>query len=175
MARKRHLLDVLRESENRSTGVTPQPAERPPRTPSSGEGLPPFLIPGVGGAIILALLIWGGCQFFGGGEASPEEVDPISDNPEITVEEGPFGVLAVAYDPSLQDEAVKMGSAVKRLGYDVQLVQVTQDSGSVQLQIFIGKEDDQSALEGLLQEIQAMSLEGQPQPFAGARIAAWPQ
>lgn len=175
MARKRHLLDVLRESENRSTGVTPQPPERPQRMAPSGEGLPPFLIPGIGGAVILALLIWGGCQLFGGGGDSTENPDPAADNPEVTVESGPFGVLAVAYDPALLKEARKTGSALKALGYDVQLAQVTLESGSVQVHLLVGKEDDKSALEGLLQEIQALSLEGQPQPFAGARIVAWPK
>ena len=170
MARKRHLLDVLRESENRSSEVSPQPPEQSSGPPSGGPGLPPWALPGVAGALVLALLIWGGCQLFGGGSSTDPEDPPV-----VIEESGPFGILAISFDPSLQDDALKMGRAVKALGYDVELAQVPQDSGSVQLQLFIGKEEERSALEGLLQEIQALSLEGQPQPFAGAHIAAWPK
>lgn len=172
MARKRHLLDVLREQENRSTGVTPEAPERPQRPSSGGEELPPWLIPGVGGALILALLIWGGCQLLGGGGAGEE--DPV-DEPVSQVEDGPFGVLAVVYDPSMVEEAKKMGRALQTAGYNVQLAQVPVDDGKVQLQLFVGSESSAQALEPLLQEIQALSLEGQPQPFAGARIEALPK
>lgn len=174
MGRKRHLLDVLRESENRSTGVPPQQPERPQRPPSGGEGLPPFLIPGIGGALILALLIWGGCQLFGSTETDPQDPDS-NEVAESTAETGPFGVLAAVYDPSMLEKVRELGRALQGLGYYVQLAQVNGDSENVQLHLFVGSDEDQTALEGLLQEIQALSLEGQPQPFAGARIAALPK
>jgi len=87
---------------------------------------------------------------------------------------GPFGVLAVAYDPSMLEEARKMGRALQSAGYNVQLAQVSVGDGKQQLQLFVGSEAEATALEPTLQEIQALSLEGQPQPFAGARIEALP-
>ncbi len=164
MAKKRHLLDVLREQDQRS--AEPPSAQAKPVSPArSLPALPPQLWPILGGLCLLILLSWGGCAFFGGSS------EPSAPDPAVAKS----GILVRTYLPSRLEQARKEATALQKRGYDVALAQVEDPSGSPQLQLFVGPAASSSELEPLLQEIQALSLDGQPTPFAGASIHAWPQ
>ena len=173
MARKRQLLDVLRERENRAAEAHPQAGH------SSGHSLdrprfpfPPQALPIAMGVLLLALLLWAGCTFLGGpGEDAQAEGNGSLNSPVVGQT---YGVLAVTYDPSREDQAKKEGRSLVALGYAVQLVEVEGSSGSLELQLFVGSASRASELESLLQEIRAMSREGRPALFAGASIRPMP-
>lgn len=137
--------------------------------------MPAWVFPGVLGAVVLLLLFWAGCALFGGGNASPEETTDLpvtSETQEATSEAS--GVLAVTYDTARLEQARKEGIALRSLGYDVRLAQVPGTSGSMQFQLFVVSGPRGTALEPLLLEIQALSIEGQAKPFAGASIQPLP-
>jgi len=168
MARKRHLLEVLRERENRvagGDGLMERPlASLPPRL-----GLPPMLLPMLGGAVALVLLIWAGFAFLGKDDATqaPVVVEEIA---------GPIeeqAVLAVTYDGTRRDFAIGVARSLVGLGYDAKLAPSQSPSGEGQLKLFV-RAAAPSELESLLQEIRGLSLEGQPAPFAGASFEPLP-
>ncbi|MDA0666599.1 MAG: hypothetical protein O3A95_09055 [Planctomycetota bacterium] len=168
MARKKHLLEVLREREHRAAGGG-ESSKRPPTAVRQPMDLPPMLFPFLGGALILALLVWAGMSFFGGGGTtnSPES------NAESTVTLAGDSVLAVTYDGSLREKAVEAARALVALGYNAKLAPSKAPSGEEQLKLFVVPAD-LSELESLLQEIRALPLLGQAAPFAGANLDTLP-
>jgi len=158
--RKRELLDVLRQREDRE-GNPNSPAPGGPYRPqrSFDFSLPPAALKIAGGALVLVLVVWGMYSFFFG----PKEVH--------------YGVLANRYDVTRQEQGAKDGRALVNLQYDdVNLVQVSDASGQVQLALFVGREADSTALHDTLQRIQNTSPEGSAGefPFRGASIEPRP-
>ncbi|MFK5955216.1 MAG: hypothetical protein QM477_02090 [Planctomycetota bacterium] len=169
MARKRHLLEVLRERENRLAEGDDAQSAHPPAPPLRSVGLPPMLIPLVGAGIALILLIWGGFAFFGKDDAAKEQTAVI----EAVEPEMEQAVLAVTYDGSRRDFAIEVARSLLALGYDAKLAPSQSPSGEGQLQLFV-RATEASELESLLQEIRGLSLEGQPAPFVGASLDTLP-
>ncbi|MHC4823559.1 MAG: hypothetical protein ACYTEP_06025 [Planctomycetota bacterium] len=175
MARKKHLLEVLRAREQRVSGAPSPQAEHSSGVLRGDRLLPAWLLPGVLGAVVLALVFWAGCALFGGGKDASlgaEEAPGTRNNSEEAV--AGDAVLAVTYDAARREQALKEARAVRALGYDVQLAQVPGTSNSVQFQLFVLSGPREADLESLLQEIQALSFEGQAKPFAGASIQPLP-
>ena len=169
MARKKHLLEVLREREHRAAGGG-EPSKPPPTAVRQPMDLPPMLFPAMGAAIVLALLIWGGMSFFGGGDSPEDTAEP---NAESTVALAGDSVLAVTYAGSLRDKAVEAARALVALGYNAKLAPSQAPSGEEQLKLFVVP-TDKSELEALLQEIRTLPLLGQAAPFAGASLDTLP-
>ena len=169
MAKKKHLLEVLREREHRAAGGG-EPSKRPPTAARQPMDLPPMLFPILGGLVLLALLVWAGFTYFGG-EDSPEGTPETTAAPAIEVEGD--SILAVTYDGSLREKAIEAARALVALGYNAKLAPSKAPSGEDQLQLFVIPTDP-SELESLLQEIRALSLPGQAAPFAGASFGVLP-
>lgn len=170
MAKKKHLLEVLREREHRAAGGG-EPSKRPPTAVRQPMDLPPMLFPMVAGVIVLALLIWAGTSFFGGGggvSGTPES------NAEAVVLHAGDSVLAVTYDGSLEEKAKEAARALLALGYNAKLAASQTPSGEDQLKLFVVPAD-LSELESLLQEIRTLPLLGQAAPFAGASLDTLPK
>lgn len=169
MARKKHLLEVLRERENRvEEGDTPssQPfvQHRQPLV------IPPNLLKMVGGIVVGLLLTWAGFTYLGTDDGSDDGTHPA----ETVVDPGAeMAVLAVTIDGSRLGFAKETGQKLVALGYDAKLAPSQSPSGEGQYQIFV-RAADASELESLLQEIRGLSLEGLPVPFAGASLQTLP-
>jgi len=159
--RKRELLDVLRQRENREAGPSSSPSSGGPYRPqrSFDFTIPPATLKIAGGVVVLALVIWGLFALLGG----PEKVT--------------YGVLASRYELTRLEQGRNDGSALLKLEYDaVNLLRVSDPSGQEQLALFVGREVDPAALEETLQQIQTTSLEGNAGifPFKGASIEPRP-
>lgn len=175
MARKKHLLEVLRAREQRESGAPAPAGESSSRALRGEPPLPAWLIPGVGGALVLVLLFWAGCALFGGSGSEEPQGEGVPANVSSGEEDGQtYAVLAVTYDASRVEQAKKEGRALRELGYDVQLAQLPGPSGSLQFQLFVGSAARAVDLEPMLQAIQTLSIEGQATPFAGASIQPLP-
>lgn len=170
MARKKHLLEVLREREHRAAGGG-EPSKRPPTAARQPMDLPPMLFPIVGGVLLLALLIWAGFHYFGGKDSGGETPETTAE--QVVVVEGD-AVLAVTYDGSLREKAIEAARALVALGYNAKLAPSKAPSGEDQFQLFVVPAES-SELESLLQEIRALSLPGQAAPFAGASFGTLPR
>ena len=169
MARKKHLLEVLRERENRVEGGD-MPAGRPPTLPRQPLAIPPHLLKIVVGIVAALLLAWAGFTYLGGDDGT----ETVTEAGETVVAPGvEMAILAMTMDGSRKDFAVKTGQQLVALGYDAKLAPSESPSGEGQYQLFV-RAADASELEFLLQEIRGLSLEGLPVPFAGASIQALP-
>ncbi len=158
--RKRELLDVLRQREDREAGTgspTPSGPSRPQR--SFDFTIPPAALKILGGLVVVILVAWGLYAKFGG----PEKVT--------------YGILANRYELTRQELGQNDGRALLGKGYDdVNLVRVSDSSGQEQLALYVGANEDPKALQDLLVEIQNTSLEGSAgeNPFQGASIEPRP-
>jgi hypothetical protein len=144
--RKRELLDVLRQREDREAGIGTSSSSGGPLKPPSRSfdfTIPPAFFKIAGGVVVVALVLWGLFAAFGG----PEEVT--------------YGVLANRYELTRMDQGQKDGRALLELQYDaVNLLRVSDASGQEQLALFVGRETDPAALEDTLQRIQTTPIEG---------------
>jgi hypothetical protein len=169
MAKKKHLLEVLREREHRAAGGG-EPSKRPPTAVRQPMDLPPMLFPFLGSALILALLVWAGVSFFGVGTDSADSLESNTDSAVVFAGDS---VLAVTYAGSLRDKAVEAALALVALGYNAKLAPSKAPSGEDQFKLFVVPAD-LSELESLLQEIRTLPLLGQAAPFAGASLDTLP-
>ena len=160
--RKRELLDVLRQREDREAGIGSSSSPGGPYKPPSRSfdfTIPPAVLKIVGGVVVVALVLWGLYAMFGG---------PV----KVT-----YGVLANRYELSRIEQGKIDGNALVELQYDgVRLLQVSDAAGQEQLALFVGQETDPAALEETLQRIQNTSPEGNAveYPFRAASIEPRP-
>jgi len=170
--RKRPLLDVLREKERRQQGRR-EDGVAPPAQTYGGAALflPTWFWPALGGLLLLVLGVWGlsKCSFGSGVDPNDQELgqtDPV-------VDEG-MAVLAITYDVSQEARAKQVGRSLRDdFGYDVRLMRNTGPDGKELRELYVhGSLDRDLDLATLLEEIQALSLPGQPndKPFAGASL-----
>jgi len=170
--RKRPLLDVLREKERRQQGRREDGVAPPPETHGGAAlFLPTWFWPALGGLVLLVLGVWGlsKCSFGSGGGGT----QPIQEENVPAIDEG-MAVLAITYDVSQEERAKQVGRSLRDdFGYDVRLMRNTGPDGKELRELYVhGSLNRDLDLATLLEEIQALSLPGQPndKPFAGASL-----
>jgi len=178
--RKRPLLDVLREKERRQQGRREEASAAPVRPPAPTPGLPSWLLPAVGGLLLLLLAIWGfqAC----GAQNDPSEQNtggaPLVEEESAAKVQGEVAVLAITYDLAREADAITVArTLIKDFGYDVKLARASAPDGRQLRELFVVQARDRDlSTAQLLAEVQALRLPGQPneRPFSGAILRRLP-
>ena len=154
--KKRHLLDILHETE--ASGELEVSKKREKKAVKVG--LKPFFQ-----LFILSLLVffafWFVSSWFSSGSQSVEE--PIS-----------YSILVRTFSGEDVGTARKFGRALEDGGYNVRLAQRTSTSNGVSFELYVGEDNSESALNSLLMQLQNTSVdigEG-PVPLEDAKIVS---
>lgn len=156
--KKRELLDVLRQREDRGGAPNSQTlGANAPQRRSLQLHIPPLVLKAVAGVLLIVVVLWALYSDFGG----PAEVH--------------YSVLAKSYELSRVEQAKNDGRALRDHGYDVTLLQAPDPSGQALFVLFVGSSTDASTLQELLDEVRTLTLPGGELPFSGASIQELPE
>ena len=161
--KKRHLLDILRDSETREGSTEGSGSQQRIDVVPSNAAIRPKISAKVALLIFAAVVVF----FF-----SYKCAGNVSD-----VDNYRYCVVAREFNSEDFELARKLGTELRSQGYNVTLAEIGGGSEKSHYKLFVGDQPSEAALSETLASVQALTLDGLggASPFSNARIKPLPK